>query len=69
MLWRMAGLYLILYIRVKGEGISGFHEVLWWQVREAGESKGGNLRDWIKSKTINTYFFYIDGYGIVNSPQ
>ena len=33
------------------------------------KEKWGNLWDWIKSKMIDMYFFYISGYRIVNSQQ
>lgn len=33
------------------------------------ESTAGNLWDWMKSKIIDTYIFYIGGYRIVNSQQ
>ena len=36
----------------------------WWE-----KAKWGNLWEWIKSKMIDTYFFYISGYRIFNSQQ
>ena len=33
------------------------------------EAKQGNLWDWIKSRMIDTYFFYIGGHRLVNSQQ
>ena len=31
------------------------------------KAKGGNLWDWIKSKMIDTCFFYVGGYRMLNS--
>ena len=31
------------------------------------KAKRGNLWDWLKSKMIDTHFFYIGGYRAVNS--
>ena len=40
-LQRMAVLHFILYIRIKGEDVSGLHEIHRWWIKVAGESKAG----------------------------
>ena len=40
MLQKMAVLPFILYIRIKGEDVRGFHEIHQWWIKEVGEHQG-----------------------------
>ena len=65
MLQRMAALHPALHVAVKREDGSGLHKIHWWGRQE--KAKLGNFRNWIKSKIIDTYFFYRGGCRRVDS--
>ena len=54
---------------MKGEDIRDYMKSIGDRLGKQEKAKQGNLWDLIKSKMIDTYFFYISGYRIFNSQQ